>query len=174
MLDYAGEVLGADTAFLKSYSSFQTFYGVKDWIGYDLVFRYKFRYGYLNPIGKVPTTERFYLGGVRSVRGYRYNSIYPTTVSNSGNITYGGTQTFSQSLEASIPLIASARMRLAFFYDQGYIGNDNLMEKDISGYGAVIEWFAPIGPVNFVFSKALNQDCLQYESQFEFTIGQRF
>ena len=36
----------------------------------------------------------------------------------------GGTQRASGSVEASIPLSEAAKMRLAFFYDYGYISYD--------------------------------------------------
>jgi len=179
MLEYAG--IGGDVDFIKSYSSFSTFYGLKDYIDYDLVFRAKLRYGVIKSLGYTPTSERYYLGGMRSVRGYNYSSIRPYTYYTKDDgetiIILGGLQSLSGSLEASIPLIESARMRLTFFYDRGMIGNSKLTDMSMAeGYGAVIEWFAPIGPVNFVFSRALTQEYIDkgYESRFEFTIGQRF
>ena len=173
--EFAG--IGGDTAFIKNYSTFQTFFGLKEYIDYDLVLRAKLRGGAIMQTGYTPTSERFFLGGVRNVRGYNYSSIRPTsTFSKDGeDITiYGGAKTFSGSLEASIPLIESARMRLTFFYDQGIISNTWSNFMNVAGTGAVIEWFAPIGPVNFVFSRALSDDYKDYESVFEFTIGQRF
>jgi outer membrane protein insertion porin family len=181
-LEYADKIFDTNTQFLKTYSTLQTFWGFRDWIDFDAILRYKLRFGYVNTFGYTPTSERFYLGGVRTVRGFTYNKVYPISSDDDGTSIYGGTNSLSHSIELSLPLIPSAKMRFALFYDQGWINNGPLDATDamyIAGTGAVIEWYAPIGPVQFVFSRAVDGSGLSsqlgnYESQFEFTIGQRF
>ncbi len=65
-------------------------------------------------------------------------------------------------------------MRLAFFYDYGMIGETNFNEIQKAGYGASIEWYSPMGPINLVFGRAVNADNLDRTSSFEFTMGTRF
>ncbi|MBD3793813.1 MAG: BamA/TamA family outer membrane protein, partial [Campylobacterales bacterium] len=72
------------------------------------------------------------------------------------------------------PLSDSAKMRLTFFYDYGMIGEKSFDELKKSGYGAAIEWYSPMGPINLVFARARNADELDRTSNFEFTIGRKF
>ncbi len=78
------------------------------------------------------------------------------------------------SVEASIPISQAARMRLTFFFDYGMIGIDSFDEIKRAGYGASIEWYSPIGPINLIFGRALDRGILEQTSSFEFTIGRRF
>ena len=78
------------------------------------------------------------------------------------------------TVEASIPLSKAAKMRLSFFYDYGMIGENSISEIKKEGYGAAIEWFSPMGPINLVFSHARNPEDLDRTSNFEFTMGRKF
>ncbi len=109
------------------------------------------------------------------VRGYESYSIGPKAVRNDGRIVeVGGTQTFSNSLELSLPLVPKAKMRLVTFVDWGFIGEDSLTEFSRGGYGAGLEWFSPVGPIQLMFARPLNQQEGDRTAAFEFTMGQRF
>ncbi|NWF67325.1 MAG: outer membrane protein assembly factor BamA [Campylobacterales bacterium] len=168
-VEFAG--IGGDMEFVKSYTSFGTFYGLRDIIDYDLILRYKAKLGWLWDTGYLPVTEKFYIGGIRTVRGYESGSIAPKD--EKGRLI-GAEKTFSNSVEASIPLIESAKMRLAFFYDYGMIGDDSLSDITRSGTGMAIEWISPVGPINLIFAKALDNEAGDRTASFEFTLGQRF
>lgn len=168
-LEIAG--VGGDQEFIKSYNTFSAYKGVQDYLDYDLIFRYKARAGYIQENGYLPVNEKFYIGGIKTVRGYESGSLSPV---NKDNLLVGGKMTFSNSIEASIPLIESAKMRLTFFYDYGMIGEDNFDDIARSGTGVAIEWMAPIGPVNLIFAKALDSEEGDRTSTFEFTLGTRF
>jgi len=94
----------------------------------------------------------------------------------------GGQSTFTNSVELSFPLIPKAKMRLAGFYDWGFIkgqGSNYYDEKEEqtlsrSGYGVSLEWFSPVGPIQLVFARPINPLDGDRTSYFEFTIGQRF
>ena len=120
------------------------------------------------------------MGGLGSVRGYESYSISPT-VTETNSITgletqrrIGGTQTFSNSVEVSFPLVPKAKMRLVTYVDWGFIGNDSLKEYSRGGYGAGLEWFSPVGPIQLMFSQPLNEKVGDKTTNFEFTMGQRF
>ena len=168
-VEYAG--IGGDDKYLKSYAKFAYYYGLEDIIDYDLVLRYKARVGYISDLGYLPVNEKFYIGGIRSVRGYSSGSISP--VDTEGRLI-GGKQTFSNSIEASIPLIDSARMRLTFFYDYGMIGEESFNEISRSGAGAAIEWLSPMGPIQLIFSTPLDDKPGDRTSSFEFSMGTKF
>ena len=170
--------LGGSADFWKSRTTFGIYQGLQKWTDFDLIARYKARYYYAKESGYLPLGEKFYMGGIGSVRGYRSYSISPTSgvdANNDGKLDLvGGTQTFSNSVELSFPLVPEARMRATTFLDYGWIGEDTLTEISRGGYGVSLEWFSPVGPLQLVFAKALNSQRGDDTSTFEFTIGQRF
>ena len=168
-MEYAG--VGGDEKYLKNFARFSYFYGLQDIIDYDLILRYKARIGYISDLGYLPVSEKFYMGGIRTVRGYSSSSISP--VDEEGRLI-GGKNTFSNSIEASIPLIKSANMRLTFFYDYGMIGDDSFNEISRSGAGAAIEWLSPMGPIQLIFSTPIDDEAGDRTSSFEFSMGTKF
>jgi len=173
--------LGAEANYIKSRTNFGKYIGLEEYIGFDAIFRYKARLNILIDNGNIPLAEKFYLGGIGSVRGYQSFSLSPTMIDDSGTVRLvGGEKTFSNSLEMSIPLIPKAKMRVVFFVDWGFIGDDSITDISRGGYGAGLEWFSPVGPVQLMFSSALNvndgniagrEDMV---SSFDLTMGQRF
>ena len=59
--------------------------------------------------------------------------------------------------------MSKAKMRIVTFLDYGYIGSSNdsanYDTNDISrgGYGAGLEWFSPVGPIQLMFAKPLGE-----------------
>lgn len=175
--------VGADANYLKSRTNFSTYKGLDEWLGFDAIFRYKARFYSIIDNGYVPLAEKFYMGGIGSVRGYESYSLSPTiadSTATDGLRRIGGTQTFSNSLEVSFPLVPKAKMRLVTYLDWGYITDNitetSLLDNDISraGYGAGIEWFSPVGPIQLMFARAINPQQNDKTQTFEFTMGQRF
>ena len=181
-LEKAG--LGGDADFLKSRSTFGIYRGLQKLTDFDLILRYKARYNYILDTGFVPINERFFMGGIGSVRGYRGFSISPLTYGSNGSILMdrntgapvrnGGTQSFSNSFELSFPLAPEARIRATAFVDYGMIGNASLAEVKRGGYGVSLEWFSPVGPLQLVFCNPIGNKPGDNIANFEFTIGQRF
>jgi len=165
--------LGATADFFKLRSNFGKYIGLEEFLGFDAILRYKAKYNMIIDTGFVPIAERFYLGGIGSVRGYESYSISPRDP-NDEDRRIGGTQSFSNSLEVSFPLVPKAKMRLVTFVDWGFIGEDKLDEYSRGGYGAGLEWFSPVGPIQLMFARPLNKETGDRTSSFEFTMGQRF
>lgn len=178
-----GGLLGADARFLKSRTTFNIYQGLQEWLGMDLIARYKARFFHVEDKGFLPLNERFFMGGIQSVRGYQSYSL-PVVYINGQEFRTGAKQTFSNNLELSFPLVPKAKMRLSTFVDWGWIpGESGTLSDgtpwsfdDVSrgGYGVGLEWFSPVGPVQLVFANALNAAENDKTSFFEFTIGQRF
>ncbi|HIC12834.1 MAG TPA: outer membrane protein assembly factor BamA [Sulfurimonas sp.] len=173
--------LGAEANYMKSRTDFGKYMGLEEYIGFDAIFRYKARLNVLVDSGYIPLAEKFYMGGIGSVRGYQAYSLSPVITDDSGTVRrIGGEKTFSNSLEMSIPLVPKAKMRVVFFVDWGFIGDDSITDISRGGYGAGLEWFSPVGPIQLMFSSPLNvndgniagQD--DKVSSFDFTMGQRF
>ena len=174
--------LGADADYLKSRTKFAKYYGMNDILGFDAIFRYKARFYAVLDNGYIPLAEKFYMGGIGSVRGYESYSLSPTIKDDTaydGIRRIGGTQTFSNSIEMSFPLVKKAKMRLVTYLDWGFIADDitkNLLSNNIAraGYGAGVEWFSPVGPIQLMFSTPIDPQPGDKTSRFEFTMGQRF
>jgi len=140
-----------------------------------LILRYKLRGTVLSNRGSIAKPERLYMGGIGSVRGYEPYSIAPHVDDENGSRNFiGGEKRLINTVEASIPLSKAAKMRLAFFYDYGMIGNSSFDEITKEGYGVSLEWISPMGPINLVFARAKNPDDLDRTANFEFTMGQKF
>jgi outer membrane protein insertion porin family len=176
-IGYSG--VGGDEEFMAYTAKFGAYYGVEDYIDYDLIFRYKLRAKWLKDTGHISGPEKLFLGGVSSVRGYEPYSIAPSIygTNENGETTrryLGGMKSVVNTVEASIPLSKAAKMRLAFFADYGMIGEDNFDEIKRAGYGVSLEWYSPMGPINLVFARAKNPGELDRTSNFEFTMGRKF
>ena len=166
--EFAG--LGGDEKFLKNHYSFSYFYGLEDIIDYDLILRYKAKLSLAVDNGYLPVNEKFYMGGMKSVRGYKSGSLSPK---NSSGDLVGGNRMFANSVEASIPLIKSAKMRMLFFLDYGMIGEDSF-DINRAGTGTGIEWISPLGPIQLIYAFPIGSEEDDQTSSFEFTLGRRF
>lgn len=190
--EFAG--LGGTAKFIKNNNTFKAYKGIEDYVGFDLILRYKARFAHIfyddtaeDARTNLPTAERFYMGGVGSVRGYESYTLSPRDYLDR---RIGGRTMFTNSLEASFPLVPKAKLRVTAFYDYGWLegkGQDYdptavdplalpLQTETIgrSSYGAAIEWFSPMGPIQLIFARALDAKPNDQTSTFEFTIGQRF
>jgi len=181
--------VGAEADFFKSRTTFNKYKGLADFIGFDAIFRYKARYYLAAETGYLPLAERFYMGGIGSVRGYESYSIAPSYYDSNGvQRRIGGKQTFSNNVELSLPFVPSAKMRLTAFYDWGWIRGDvpdhtgpgnsptegSYQELIRSGYGVALEWFSPVGPIQLIFAEAIAPEEGDRTTNFEFSMGQRF
>ncbi|EAJ3710245.1 outer membrane protein assembly factor BamA [Campylobacter coli] len=168
-LEYAG--LGGDQEFLSSSSKFNFYQGLQDYIGYDLIYRYKASFYKVWDEGYLPINQRIYLGGIRSLRGFESRTVSPK---NKWGDEVGGTIAFANSVELSFPLIDRIKLRGSVFFDYGMIGNKNLDEIQRMSTGLGIEWITPIGPLQLVFAKPLNDKKGDDTNTFEFNLGTRF
>ncbi|EOH1976781.1 outer membrane protein assembly factor BamA [Campylobacter coli] len=168
-LEYAG--LGGDQEFLSSSSKFNFYQGLQDYIGYDLIYRYKASFYKVWDEGYLPINQRIYLGGIRSLRGFESRTVSPK---NEWGDEVGGTIAFANSVELSFPLIDRIKLRGSVFFDYGMIGNKNLDEIQRMSTGLGIEWITPIGPLQLVFTKPLNDKKGDDTNTFEFNLGTRF
>ncbi|MGK0255828.1 MAG: outer membrane protein insertion porin family [Arcobacteraceae bacterium] len=167
-LKYAGT--GGDTKYMLSSTYFKYFYSLEDLTDADIIFRYKNSIKFINDRGNVPDTTTFYLGGASSVRGYSSYAFDPDNYKDKQR--FG--KYFTNTVELSFPLIPSAKMRWSMFYDYGMIGESSFNEIKKSGKGIVVSWYSPVGPLQFIFARAVNPDEGDETSNFEFSLGTKF
>jgi outer membrane protein insertion porin family len=74
----------------------------------------------------VPLTDRLFLGGGRTLRGFDYRDVGPKVIRESGASyyarSYGGQSLFMANLEYTIPIVSS--IRFGAFYDTGNVWAD--------------------------------------------------
>ena len=167
-LKYTGA--GGDTKYMLSSTYFKYFYSLEDLTDFDIIFRYKNSIKFISDRGNTPKTTTFYLGGASSVRGYSSYAFHPDNYSNKER--FG--KYFTNTVELSFPLIPSAKMRWAMFYDYGMIGESSFTEIKKAGKGLVISWYSPVGPLQFIFARAVNPEVGEATSNFEFSLGTKF
>jgi outer membrane protein insertion porin family len=127
---------------------------------------------------KVPFYDRYYLGGLYSMRGYRYRSVsprepMPTDGSPRSKEPIGGNTYYFASAEYSLPIID--RLRFAMFYD---VGNVMLSPYtyDFRGYndnwGVGLRLNLPIGPLRLDYGIPIHTDEYNGSSgRFQFGVG---
>lgn len=165
-LKYAG--VGGDAKYMLSSTYFKYFYSLENLTDYDIIFRYKNSLKLLEDSGKIPDGTTFYLGGPTSLRGYNSYAFQPD------DSAHPYTRYFTNTLELSFPLIPSAKMRWALFYDYGMIGETSFSQIQRAGQGALIAWYSPVGPLQFIFSQAVNPEPGDETTSFEFSLGTKF
>lgn len=128
----------------------------------------------------VPFFERYYLGGLYSLRGFKYRYISPRQVPNiPGNEPIGGDTYWFGTAEYSIPVFGkeggSVGVRFALFYDIGSVGRDpyNYNLSDFSdNWGLGLRLNLPIGPLRLDYGIPIHHD--EYNSssgKFQFGVG---
>jgi outer membrane protein insertion porin family len=143
----------------------------------------------------VPLSELFYVGGINSVRGYRYLSISPTKPnavfigpdSPTREVATGGDKQAIVNLELEFPLFGEAGIRGVVFSDLGNSfarGEYSDPSVSLSLYKSVgfgLRWFSPIGPLRFEWGFPLNRRkdkatgaYIDEPLDFQFTIGNFF
>jgi translocation and assembly module TamA len=98
----------------------------------------------------LPTSLRFFTGGDRTVRGYKYSVIGPV---NADNDVVGGKHLIEASVEYEFPI--SEKWSIAAFVDSGDAFDDSPDYK--TGVGLGLHWRSPIGPVRIDFGRGLTQ-----------------
>ncbi|HEY9172631.1 MAG TPA: outer membrane protein assembly factor BamA [Verrucomicrobiae bacterium] len=120
----------------------------------------------------VPFYDRYYLGGLYSLRGFKYREISPREPGFDEPI--GGNTFWFGSVEYSIPIIE--KLRFALFYDIGNVGSDlfDWNFKDYSdNWGFGLRLNLPIGPLRLDYGIPLNYD-KRYsggDGRFQFGVG---
>jgi len=167
-IEYAG--VGGDQKFIKNSVYAKFFYSLEDRFDILTILKYKFKAATLMDNGYLPINERFYLGGLGSVRGYDYGSIAPK---DSDGELIGGKKMMLNSAEISVPVSIKKKMWLSAFIDNGRIGKNN-MDIVRSSYGVSFDWITPIGPLNFTWAKPIGDEDDDKVRRFEFSIGSGF
>lgn len=134
------------------------------------------RIGYMNrnSWGALPAYERFYLGGIDTIRGYKYAEISPRDPVTGERI--GGDKFQFVNAEWRYPIYKKAGLSGVFFIDSGdvYGSGRSYFSSMRTSVGTGIRWFSPLGPLRLEWGYNLNPKSYDRKSAFDFSIGGNF
>ena len=174
--DYGGGILGGDDDFMILSLEHQSFYEL--WKNNVLHGRAKamglFSHGSKDP----PVFERFWMGGIDTVRGYNPRDIIPIDPRTGDHI--GGTRMGFVNLEYIWTFYEELGFALVPFFDMGINVDHNQSwnwSDDLKrSYGAELRWRSPMGDLRFAYGIPIDEDRNGNvpKGRFEFSMGQTF
>lgn len=200
--EISDSVFGAQQNYLKA-RAFTRFYWEPLWDNWVIRFNAELARIYSTRSGEAtPITERYFLGGSQTVRGFDNFTLSPCETRARGNDPGGGTicdeigghKSLHFNLELEFPIVQSFGLRGVVFMDAGnaFGLRDNLtMKPDFmvkradreAEYGNVlrtsvgfgVRWRSPIGPLRFEWGLPLARlPGVESPVRFEFGIGNVF
>ena len=170
-IEYAG--LGGDIGFTKYLASSGWYYPL--FLGTVGMVYGKGGYVRENPSGFLPDYERFYLGGMTSIRGFGYQDIH---AEDKNGDEIGGSSFVQLNIEWILPLVKDAGLMGVLFFDVGNVyGGDKSFDLTDTreGYGLGVRWYSPMGPIRLEYGWILdpkgNEDA---GGRWEFSVGTLF
>ncbi|MCB1633259.1 MAG: outer membrane protein assembly factor BamA [Xanthomonadales bacterium] len=128
----------------------------------------------------LPFFENFYNGGVRSVRGFRDNTLGPRLLSGSEDLPVGGALNLVGNAEIIFPAPFGAdidTLRLSLFFDVGQVFKDfDAFDAGELRYstGISVQWQAPVGPIVLNLAVPLNDKEGDETESLQFSFGNTF
>ncbi|GBD95291.1 outer membrane protein assembly factor BamA precursor [bacterium BMS3Abin06] len=164
--------LGGDNYFVKGVVDSRWYFPVI----WETTFSLRGRYGYAAGYNgkELPLYERFYVGGINTIRGLNFGEGGP--INEEGEKT-GGTEELIFNIEYIFPIVDDIKLKGVLFFDYGgafdkdhHLSFDNMRETA----GAGLRWLSPFGPIRLEWG--FNIDPKEGESgdKFEFSLGGLF
>jgi len=182
-LEYAG--IGGDIGFTKIIGEVGYYHP----LFWGLVGHIHFKTGVVNQNSNMtlPDYEKFYLGGINSLRGFAWRDVHlwsePVDDDNNPNtppvrVAIGGGAMVLANLECIFPIAKSAGILGVVFFDTGNVFNNfsDIRLNDLrrtAGLG--IRWNSPMGPIRVAYGFVLDPKPEDSgRGRFEFTMGTAF
>jgi len=129
---------------------------------------------------EVPLSERLFIGGARTIRGFKYRDVGPKAYRADGSLTWpkpsGGSSLGLASAEYSIPIVS--KLRLAGFVDAGNVWYDPYdfeLSEYAMGAGLGIRFDIPYFPIRLDYAWDLKKDDPATRTdRWSFSIGYGF
>ncbi|MFH0994129.1 MAG: outer membrane protein assembly factor BamA [Pseudomonadota bacterium] len=172
-VEYAGDPLGGDVGFTKYIGETGRYFP----LFWSTVGFLHAKAGYVSQHdgALLPPWQRFYLGGINSLRGFSWDQLSPKD--QYGN-NIGGDKFVQFNVEYIFPLIKDIGLMGVVFFDTGNL-YDNNQDIDLSnlrqtsGFG--IRWYSPMGPIRLENGFILDPKPGETSTgRWEFTMGQAF
>lgn len=166
-VQYAGGLLGFDNDFVKVVGQTNWYFPLP----LNTVLNLRGQAGFIEPYNgkKAPIYEKFFVGGMYTVRGFKYGMAGPVDVNRE---PLGSEKMVVFNSELLFPLSREIGLRGAIFFDIGK-GFDKV--GDITplkfGVGPGIRWFSPFGPIRIDMGFNLRPKPGESRHAFDFSAG---
>lgn len=122
---------------------------------------------------RLPLYERYYVGGIHTVRGVGYGEAGPKDVNGE---VIGGERQVIFNAEYIFPIVSEYKFKGLVFFDAGraYNRGDGWGKNIKLTSGAGIRWISPMGPIRVEWGFNLNRKEGESTSKVEFTFGSFF
>jgi outer membrane protein insertion porin family len=170
-VQYAGGFLQGTEQFTK-YRARSAWYFPLFW---STVFMVQGRAGYIEDRGQLSAYQKFFLGGINTIRGYDFNTVSPIDPATGDYI--GGNKMMVYNLEYHFPLLKEQGLTGLVFFDAGNVWTTESADAyNFSGLmksvGAGVRWFSPLGPLRLEYGWKLDTQPLDDSAgKWEFSIG---
>jgi outer membrane protein insertion porin family len=169
-MEVAGGPFAGDNNFISLIGFYGKYFPLKLW---DSAFFVKGTAGTIRPYGggELPIFEKFFVGGLNSIRGFKYGEAGP--LDENGEAIGSKNEAFA-NFEWIFPISKSAGLKGLLFFDagNGFDSTDDFRLKTTAGCG--IRWFSPLGPIRLEFGFNLNPKEGERKSAFDFAIGTQY
>jgi outer membrane protein insertion porin family len=133
------------------------------------------RFGYASGIFKkeLPLYERFYVGGIYTVRGLEFGAAGPKDPSTGDPI--GGTTELIFNTDYVFPILPEMKFKGVVFFDAGN-SYENFQQFGSLRYttGTGIRWISPVGPIRVEWGYNIKKKPGESSNKFEFAFGSFF
>jgi outer membrane protein insertion porin family len=186
-LEYAG--LGGTEKFVRYDLDHRIFYPFK----WGTVFSARGHFGYVQEIEgeEIPIDERYFLGGLNSLRGFEPRRVGPRLARNTAVVDpatgtiigqveefdyFGGNKAAYFNAEYLFPIFKELGLKGVLFYDLGnaWSEDEDYLTDLRSSVGGGIRWFSPMGPLRLEWGYNLDPKEAEPQSDFQFSIGRFF
>lgn len=186
-IEYAG--IGGDEKFARAIIDHRHFFPVF----WGTVFSIHGQIGQAFEIGneEIPIGERFYLGGIRTIRGFKTRQVGPrvkrfastvdpvtgVVVSTVEDYEYvGGEKEAYFNFEYLFPIVKDAGLKGVLFFDTGnaWLKSEDFFESMRYSVGGGIRWLSPLGPLRLEWGRNLDPLQDERDTEIEFSIGRFF
>jgi len=169
--EFAGGPLGGTSYFVKYEGEAVKFFPLP----WDTVLSLHATAGYVHGYEgrEAPIYERYFLGGINSIRGFETRTVGPKDALTDDLI--GGNTMVTANAEYIFPLFPEQNIRGLVFFDAGNAYKGRIDFSDLrTSAGTGIRWFSPLGPLRLELGFNLDPQTGESSSQWDFAIGTVF
>lgn len=163
--------LGGDTGFWKSLLDLGWYLPIFE----ESTLHLRGRVGFSDTLfgKKYPLYERFYVGGLDTIRGLGYGEAGPK---DSKNEPIGAKRALIFNIEYLFPLVTEMKLKGLLFVDigKGYDKTEKFGSNIKYTTGLGFRWFSPLGPIKIDYGINLNRKEGESKSKIEFGFGSFF
>ncbi|MCC6139043.1 MAG: outer membrane protein assembly factor BamA, partial [Nitrospira sp.] len=171
-VDYGTPMLGGSNNFVKYHFDVSKYTPLP----FDTRFSVRARFGAVEGIGgkPIPLTERFFVGGINTMRGFVFGKAGPvvpdlyTIIGASKQLIFNFDYIFTISADAKLNGV------IFFDYGKGFDDNENFSLNLRKSAGIEGRWISPFGPLRVAYGINLSPRQGERTGVFEFTIGSLF